>query len=101
MDLQEQADEQERQRILEEQDQLHKRIEDDLLSQAQHLETRIQMAESDTQTTIQSLMDAQALSLTEMHNYYQHKVHLHLFNRLDIHGFLPLSWHNLHPALKD
>lgn len=91
MDLQEQVDEQERQRILEEQDQLHKRIEDDLLSQAQHLETRIQMADSDTQTTIQSLMDAQALSLTEMHNYYQHKVHLHLFNHLNIHGFLPLS----------
>jgi hypothetical protein len=101
MDLQEQADEQERQRTLEEQDQLHKRIEDDLLSQAQHLETRIQMAESDTQITIRSLMDAQALSLTEMHNYYQHKVHLHIFNRLNIHGFLPLSWHNLHPAPKE
>lgn len=73
---QEQLNEQRRALAIKRKDEEHAKAEKELYNKAQLSEKRIQMAESDKEATLQSLMSALALNMKEMRNYYEDKVHL-------------------------
>lgn len=73
---QEQLNEQRRALAIKRKDEEHVKAEKELYNKAQLSEKRIQMAESDKEATLQSLMSALALNMKEMRNYYEDKVHL-------------------------
>lgn len=52
----------------------HERIVDEYALRLRLLEQRILMAESDKETSIQSLLDSQELSMKEMNEHYELKV---------------------------
>jgi uncharacterized protein YsxB (DUF464 family) len=73
---QEQLNEQRRALAIKRKDEEQAKAEKELHNKAQLSEKRIQMAESDKEATLQSLMSALALNMNEMRNYYEDKVHL-------------------------
>lgn len=60
--------------VVKEKNELHAKIESEFALKLRLMEQRILMAESEKETSIQSLLDSQELNLKEMNEYYEQKV---------------------------